>query len=403
MTSRARAHRVWHLMAAVAVVVTSAAAATPAIGAPSVAPTPTPSPSAGKSPASKSSPVRWSVAPANATTVDGRNQYSYENVRPGATVHDYVSITNLGAAPVTFRVYAADGVTTADGKISVATAAVKPTDLGVWTKLAHGSVKVPARSQVIEPFTINVPANATPGDHAGGLIASVTEKAAEGQVSRESRFAVAAYVRIVGALTPALGIESVSASYKGTANPFGAGGATVAYTVHNTGNVRLSAAQAVSVTGPFGTEETVRPDALAVVLPGDSVRVTAHLSGIQPVGPLKAHVTVTPGPASHAPKMSAALTPVAQTVGLWATPWPQIVLLLILIVIALGVWWWIRISRRRMRAKLAAAEDRGRQAGALAELLEPAPVRDGDPSDGPELVDSHHAGDATSLAAPDPD
>jgi hypothetical protein len=341
--------------------------------------------------------VRWSVAPANSKTADGRTRFSYEGLKPGATVHDYVSITNLSNTPVTFKVYAADGITTADGFISVATADEKPVDVGKWTRLPRSSVKIAAHAHVIEPFTISVPASATPGDHVGGVIASITEKNTGTQVTRESRIAVATYLRVAGALNAAIGIDAVSTGYQGTLNPFAGGTAVVGYTVRNTGNVTLSGTQSVSITGPFGTEATVEPKSLSQLLPGDAIRVNARLTGVTPDGPLEAHITVTPAQAPGAPKVTVPLRAASQTVGLWATPWPQIILLLVAVAIALGVWWWIRFNRRRLREQVAAAEERGRMAGAAQgglAILEPVPA---------DTVRSESAGEATSPALTDQD
>lgn len=422
MTDRRRAHRGWHLVPAVVVFLASAAAAGPVTGppAPAAAFAPSPSPPAGpgkpSTPPAGGAVTRWSVAPANANGPDGRTRFSYQGVKPGAVVRDQVSITNLGAAPVTFRVYAADGITTPDGSVGVETAAVKPTDIGAWTRLGHASVRVPPRSRVVERFTITVPANAAPGDHVGGVIVSYSEKVGSSQVTRENRFAVATYLRVTGPLTAALGVEAVSTSYHGSANPFGGGDAVIAWTVRNTGNVRLSGIQTLSVTSAFGTEAATEPATLEELLPGDAVRVTARMPGVLPAGPLKAHVTVTPAQAPGAPKVTTPLGPVTRTVDLWATPWPQLVLLLVFVGVVAGVWWLVAWNRRRFGEELAAAEARGRQqaapagGGALAALFEPPPTElalaagsNGSRPAGQDKTDADRAGEAAPPAAAPPD
>ena len=412
MIRRRRAWRGRALGALVAVILASTAPAAVA------APAPSPSPPAGQpNPPASGASTRWSVAPANANGPDGRTRYSYEDVRPGALVSDYVSITNLSNAPVTFRVYSADGITTPQGSIGLANADVEPTDVGAWTRVAHGTVRVEAGSRVVEPFTIRVPANATPGDHVGGMIASITEKAPGGQVTRESRVAVAAYLRVTGPLTATLGVEAVSTSYHGTANPFGGGGVAVAYTVRNTGNVRLAGTQAVSLTSMFGTEATAEPPALDELLPGDAVRVAVFMSGVLPAGSLNAHVTVTPVEVPRAPRVSASLEPAAQVVSLWATPWPQIILLLILVAVGVGLRWWLLWSRRWFNARLAAAEERGRRAAPGTPTDDGVAVFDGADDSftpvgagpngtragGHHGVDTDRAGEAAPPAASDPD
>ncbi len=389
MITRRRASRRWRLapvrlapvVALLLAAVVPGAAVVPRAVVPAAAVVPSPSPGptsqAPANPPASGTQVRWSVAPSNAKGPDGRTRYSYQGVRPGAVVTDYVSITNRSSTAVTFKVYAADGITTPDGSIGLATADVKPTDLGAWTRVAHTSVQVPAGERVIERFTIGVPVNATPGDHAGGLIASIVGKSADGSVAQETRFAVAAYLRVAGPLVATLGIESVSTSYHGTANPFGGGSANVAYTVRNTGNVRLSGTQTVSITGPFGTEATLHPTMLEELLPGDAVRVTARLAGVMPAGPLKAHVTVLPAQVPGAPDISTALKPAARTAGLWATPWPQITLFLILVATAVGLWWWLGWSRRRFNERVAAAVEQHRREATAGQAGDASVEEDG--------------------------
>ena len=98
-----------------------------------------------------------------------------------------------------------------------------------------------------------------------------------------------------GALAAGIQVQSISTGFSDPLNPFGTGSAAVSYTLTNTGNVRQSATPGVNITGPFGQSATVHPAKLPVILPGDSVRVTASLSGLFPAGPMTAHVDVTPG------------------------------------------------------------------------------------------------------------
>lgn len=309
------------------------------------------------------SDISWSVAPSTASGKDTRTHFDYAGIKPGSVVHDHVGISNFSTKPVTFRVYAEDGVTTADGSIGLQSAAQKSVDIGAWVHLDQNTVTVPARAKLNMPFTVTVPANATPGDHVGGVIASVTQNVQAGKVTREDRVGVALYLRVNGPLRPAFGIESVSfGGYHGTPNPFGGGWTSVSYTVHNTGNVRLGGNQTVTVTGPFGIPlATVHPAALYELLPGGSVRVTARVNGIVPMGPMGVHVTVDPAVVPGSPGLTTPVQPVTYTVGMWATPWSQLLLLLVLIAI---VWVVVRTLRRRRRRQadaLAAAVEQGRR------------------------------------------
>ncbi|HEX9337813.1 MAG TPA: DUF916 domain-containing protein, partial [Pseudonocardiaceae bacterium] len=190
----------------------------------------------------------WAVSPSTATGPDGRTHYSYTGVKPNTVVHDYIGITNYSTTPVTFHVYGADGVTTTAGTVGLAPAAQKAVDIGGWIQVEHTTVTVAPRTRLNEPISLAVPANATPGDHVGGVVASVTEASQGGKVTRDDRVGVAIYLRVAGPLRPGFTVESVSGTgYHGSPNPFTGGDTTVSYTVHNTGNVRLAADQEIAV------------------------------------------------------------------------------------------------------------------------------------------------------------
>jgi hypothetical protein len=313
--------------------------------------------------------ISWSVAPSSGKGLDGRSHFSYSGITPGLIVHDYIGISNFSNRPVQFHVYAEDGVTTSDGSIGLQSSQQKSVDIGAWVHADQSFVTVPAHARLNMPFSIAVPRDATPGDHVGGVIASVTQQQQAGKVAREDRVGVAVYLRVNGPLDPTFGIESVSFNgYHGTLNPFAGGWTTVSYTVHNTGNVRLGGSQTITVTGPFGIPvATAHPTVLYELLPGGSVRVKARVDGIIPMGPMGLHVTVAPTPVPGSPSLTSAIRPGTYTIGMWAGPWPQLVVLLVLVGIGLLIWRWLRARRRNRADALAAAVEQSRREAA-AEL-----------------------------------
>jgi hypothetical protein len=214
---------------------------------------------------------------------------------------------------------------------------------------------------VIAQFTLQVPTQATPGDHTGAVVAQVGvpgKNSAGMAVTENYRIAIPLELRVSGALRAALQVQSVSTGFSDPLNPFGTGSATVSYSIANTGNVRQAGSQTVTVSGPFGQKVVVHPPQLPTILPGDSIRVTAQLPGLFPAGPMTANVDVKAGwppqtiPTGHvAPDATA-------TASLFAFPWSILVLLLLFVAIGVGIWFYLRWRSRIRRAELAAVAAR---------------------------------------------
>jgi hypothetical protein len=314
--------------------------------------------------------VSWSEIPAGATEPDLRVRFSYTNIKPGSVIQDHVAIINRGKVNAAFSVYATDATgTTTSNALTFLQVGVKSKDMGSWvqflpSKATDLSLLIPGGHGVIEPFTINVPTFATPGDHTAGMVAQlgVPSRNARGQeVMEYQRIIVPIELRVVGPLHAGLQIQSISTSFNDSINPFGTGSATISYSVFNSGNVRVTGTQLVQVTGPFGMKSSVKPHDLPVVLPGDSVRITATLPGLYPAGPLNAHVTVTPGWPKTAAPLPLPLVQAADSASLFAFPWAVLGLIVLLVGASFGTSRFLRWRNRERLADMAAAADRARR------------------------------------------
>ncbi|MGW1539954.1 WxL protein peptidoglycan domain-containing protein [Streptomyces sp. NPDC002309] len=302
----------------------------------------------------------FGVQPSSAKKPDTRPNFSY-GATPGAVVEDHIAIRNHSARPLTLRVYAGDAFTTADGGFDLYAARHKSTDVGAWVKLRKTRIKVPARSHVIVPFTLTVPPKATPGDHTGGIVASLSASGTDGKgnkVAVDQRVGARVYLRVTGELESRLAVEDLRTTYQGTANPFGTGTATVTYTVRNTGNVRLAGDQSVRVRDLFGGGAAVaQPRDLTELLPGDSLKVTVKATGVLPTFRGTATVTLDPRPVRGDVKHRI-LPRVTRTEPFSATPWSFLALLAA--VLAAVVPFLVRRRRRGRPRQDAAARRRGR-------------------------------------------
>ncbi|GAA3927271.1 WxL protein peptidoglycan domain-containing protein [Actinoplanes auranticolor] len=313
--------------------------------------------------------LTWSVTPSGPKGPDGRPALDYK-LDPGAGITDHVAVTNHSKRPLTLRLYPNDAYTTAGGGFDLRAGNTEATDAGSWIKVSRDRLALPASSRIVVPFTVTVPANATPGDHAAGVVASILTEATDGdgnQVSVDHRVGARVYLRVTGPLQPALSITDVEINAATSWNPLRLPHVTATFTIGNTGNVRLGGRPTARVEGPFGlggrtTEMAVIPE----ILPGGTLRVTTALDAVPPLFRERLTVDITPGPADGRSIDPAPVRALA-TRTFWLVPWPQLALLT-LVAALLAAWLLTRRRRtRRMQAALSAAEQRGRDQASSAE------------------------------------
>jgi len=293
--------------------------------------------------------VTWTVRTASNDLGDDRTGFEY-TVDPGARVDDAMVVANHGTAPLDLAVYAADGYTTDSGQLDLLVGGEESHGVGTFVAAAVDHVTVPPGETVDVPFTVAVPDGATPGDYAGGLVTSLVAPDDEAGINVDRRLGIRVDVHVGGELAPALAVEDVHVTYHGTVDPFGTGDATVTYTLHNTGNVALSAAQQASATGPFGWLAASAGTVAAPpqLLPGETWTVTATVPDVRPAFRLTATATVSPL-LTDASGSTTSLTPVVVTAGTWAVPWT---LLALLVLVAAAVVVGVRVVRgRRVQAR----------------------------------------------------
>jgi len=280
--------------------------------------------------------------------LDGRTRFSY-TADPGQQISDAYLVSNTGSTQQTFTVFATDAFNDDNGEFTLLDTDQEPTDLGTWVAFADGSRKqqfdlAPGEQRLV-PFTISVPAQATPGDHAGGLLSSVVTPGS--QVTLDRRVGTRVYVRVSGDLQPALNIAGVEASHVGPWwNPF-AGSVRLRYTVKNTGNIALATNVSTEATTWFGRpigEES--GGGVTELLPGSSRVVETEIPGVGQVGYAIAQIRLNPfveGPDTDKQIPIAAIT---RNAFVFAPPW-TVLIVIALVALAFGYRMW----RRRRDAK----------------------------------------------------
>ena len=294
--------------------------------------------------------VTWAVSPANAAGPDGRAWVEH-TIDPGTTADEYLAVRNLGESAATFRLSAADGYFTATGRFNMLPSDQPSTGAGVWITV-DPEVHVQAGETAIVPFTITVPAGATPGDHAAGVAASVLSTAANtggNQIGVESRVGFRVITRVTGELTPALLLSGISADYSTSWNPFLPGRVVVHYTAENTGNTQLAFTDTIN-----GSPDTERGD----LLPGEKRAVTVDSITTWPLGLVAMELSIA---ATVPGEQSTSLEPTRESVVFWAIPWPQLVLLTGLALILAAIVGGRRRSRIKLDRLLEQARAQGRE------------------------------------------
>ncbi|RAY17178.1 DUF916 domain-containing protein [Actinomadura craniellae] len=264
--------------------------------------------------------MTWAVRPSGPKGPNSRDYFGY-TVSPGQTLKDKVSISNLSRQAQTFRVYATDAFNTADGAFALLTADRRATGAGTWIAFDAGTHRIRAGATVEVPFTLTVPRNATPGDHGGGIIASVTQQQANARGQRinvDRRVAARVYLRVDGPVTPALQISALRLSY--AAPLLSSGRMEVTYTVRNTGNVRVTALARIGAQGPFGLALGGQVSRrVPELLPGNSYTFTEQIGGVVPAGRLTSSIRLSPTDSGSG--VPVAGRPLTRQASLWSVPW----------------------------------------------------------------------------------
>jgi hypothetical protein len=298
------------------------------------------------SPPAKKNVVTFGTQTATATKPDSRGIYTFAST-PGGRVEDHVAIINYSAQTATFLLRGTDAVNTPQGGFAARPINEPSHDVGTWIALPSNdlSVTLPPRTTLIVPFLLEVPANATPGDHIGVITASLESSVISKSGQRVHLLQTVGsrvFLRVSGPLHPLLAVTGLAIHYNGTLDPIGTGKANVTYTVTNTGNVALGGRQSVYVSGLFGTKSSAsHVPQLQLLLPGNSVKQTVQVSGIYPELHETAHVSIQPLVIAGTAEPSSG--PFRASTSFWAVPWLLIAIVVALILLGFG---WVRLRRR---------------------------------------------------------
>ena len=296
-------------------------------------------------------PVSWSVHPAPGEGTGARPNFVLEGAA-GATVSDALVVENTSDVNLVLGVYASDAFNTPSGGTDLLAGDSDAVDLGSWTTPEQSSITVPAGGSVTVPFTIEIPDDAEPGDHTGGIVTSLRlsePDAAGNQVNVERRLGTRIYLRVEGGVEPELTFTELEVTHGGGLNPFAPGWVEATYRVENTGNVRLRATRVVRVDPGVGSTIVDEASDMAELLPGNSYEFTQRVQGVWPALGTTVEVELEPY-ASAGDTIEPAPAPAIARTELTIWPIAQLVLVLVVLVVV-ALWLW----RRRVRPSAASS------------------------------------------------
>lgn len=113
--------------------------------------------------------IAWGVRPADGAHGTARDNFRHV-ARAGTILEDALIVTNHGSGALSLSLYGADG-TLVDDHVELAPMGAAATGLGAWLDVPPGVEIAPGEAAEV-PFTLAVPADAVPGQHAGALVTS---------------------------------------------------------------------------------------------------------------------------------------------------------------------------------------------------------------------------------------
>lgn len=216
--------------------------------------------------ASAQSPLVFGIRPSqgSANTPSGSSYFTY-TLAPGASLDDMVVISNNGAEQVILKLYAADAITSINGSTAFADAGDIRSNTNTWLSATVSDILVPDGQAVTVAFRVQVPPDATPGDHVAGWVVEAPPRAGTAGgigASITERAGVAVVIRVPGETTQQLVLGGICLNQETGSNYF-------EVSARNEGNVLTRAAGSLTLETDEGEQVFSRHAELGNVVPAD--------------------------------------------------------------------------------------------------------------------------------------
>jgi hypothetical protein len=260
---------------------------------------------------------------------DGQNEltkfwYMY-NINKGENYQDKVVVENTGDITMSVKIYPVDGLTTTDGAFALENEDEEKNDIGAWVTLSKNEVTLEPNQQEIIDFTFTVPAEASPGEHIGGIIMEDKQLLEGNQLNVKTRVGVRIYETVPGEIVKKVAIGPITAKSKFNSPWSFFYQHNFTYNLINEGNVQISPDVATKITSPlFGEVISDNQKISGTIFPGKTIDFNFDPKSTLYAGPYT--LTVTSNIENQ--------NPVQKNMTFWVIPWK---LCLIIVVIVLGL------------------------------------------------------------------
>jgi hypothetical protein len=236
--------------------------------------------------------IRLVDVPAESRDNPLARSYIVGRLAPGASIHRLVEIINDTRSTAVIAVYPAAASLLA-GEFGFAPDRSQ-NELSSWTSVTRAVLRLPAGTKALETVTVNVPKEASSGEHYAVVWAEISAPApAAGGVGLVNRVGIRMYLSIGpgGSPPPNFAIGALTAERSATGEP------VVVARVENTGGTTLDIGGTLTLSeGPGGLRAGPFPVKLKGPLaPEDSELVTVEVDKRLPRGPWRAQMQLTSG------------------------------------------------------------------------------------------------------------
>jgi len=208
--------------------------------------------------------IEFTVRPAHPGTDERSAAWLIRTEKPGAHVHDTVVVQNLGTLPVDLILYPSDAQTTPEGDFTVEPEEGDDDGVASWIALDVLEVSLEPDEYETIPVHITVPENASPGDHAGGIVARTKHPLEGGPLPSHIAVAARLYLTVDGPRVYDLRLTDLRAETRDD-------GVHFFIDMYNAGNMLVEVGGDYDVRGPLGLgggDGTI--DSPATLIPGST-------------------------------------------------------------------------------------------------------------------------------------